>query len=105
MQCERILFSFPSHGDNVAPVLILFAIQAALDYMAMSWSFEQPNFEWCPKAEDDVRNTPDGYLTRRIEKKSRVENFNVFRSLLADEGSFFFLSREDLIAGTIHTTK
>lgn len=112
IECDvnGILFSFPStsgvkQGDNLAPVLFLFAIQAALDSMSACWPFRQPEFEWCPKVAEDSNDTPDGTLTTRITAKKRLESFLLNKALFADDAAFIFLSREDLIAGTKHITE
>ena len=33
-------------GDNLAPILFLFAIQAALEHMSKDWPVKSPPSEW-----------------------------------------------------------
>ena len=75
-------------GDNLAPLLFLFMIQAAADLTEAHWSFEKPML-WKDKKE---------YLNSRRRTKDAVEIlFN--RSFYADDAAFIFLSRADAIAG------
>ena len=89
--------SFPSksgvkQGDPLAPILFLFAIQAALESMDKQWPVRKPTLEWSQSG---------GRLSTRVTGKSLVAlEFN--RSLFADDAAFIFLSKEELIVGSKH---
>ena len=91
-------------GDNLAPVLFLFVMQAALESLERVWaehSIILPSFNWLPNNEDGTSN---GTLTGQRANQPGV-SFEFFRSLYADDGAFMFTSREDMINGTslLHT--
>jgi Reverse transcriptase (RNA-dependent DNA polymerase) len=92
------LFSFESksgvkQGDPLAPVLFLFAIQAALESMNKQWPVKKPNFEWCPTG---------GNLSTRITCKSKLATFELNRSIFADDAAILFCSRDDIVIGSKH---
>ena len=87
-------------GDNLAPILFLFAIQAALEHMSKDWPVKTPPLEWCPPAPD-----PKGTLTTRTTAKKSLELLEFTRSLYADDASFVFMSRNDMIVGTRHVIR
>ena len=91
-------------GDNLAPVLFLFVMQAALESLERVWAEHiiiLPSFNWLPNNEDGTSN---GTLTGQRANQPGV-SFEFFRSLYADDGAFMFTSREDMINGTslLHT--
>jgi Reverse transcriptase (RNA-dependent DNA polymerase) len=89
--------SFPSksgvkQGDPLAPILFLFAIQAALEPIDKQWPVRKPALEWSPLG---------GHLSARVTRKSLVAlTFN--RPLFADDTAFVFLSQEELVKGSKH---
>jgi hypothetical protein len=100
-----IVFTFSSksgvkQGDKLAPILFLFAIQAALESMDRNWPAKKPLLQWCAKTNDD--GTPQGCLTKRNESKKKLQNFEFNRCLFADDAAFIFLDRKDIEAGTEH---
>jgi len=81
-------------GDNLAPVLFLFVVQAAIETMHANWStmnIATPDLKFFP-SEDN------GCLSIRSSKKSSPLHHNA--TLYADDSAFIFLSKADLITGT-----
>ena len=89
-------------GDNLAPILFLFVIQAALDTMNRDWPVERPDMAWCPSVWDpgNQRVVHKGNLTQRSTKASEQAPMDHNSSLYADDAGFVFLSYEDIIEGT-----
>ena len=92
------------HLDNLAPVLFLFVIHAALESLERVWvenNIILPSLTWLPNNEDGTSN---GTLTGQRSNKPG-ELFDFFCSLYADDGAFMFASREDMIIGSslLHT--
>ena len=94
---------FPSlvgvkQGDNLAPILFLFIMQAAMETLEAVWSqhnIEAPSFSWDPDSEDGSIN---GTITTQPTHRAGTI-FQFFRSLYADDGAFMFSSRDDMING------
>ena len=89
--------SFPStsgvkQGNNLAPVLFLFAIQAAVEVMGKDWPFQQPN----------LSTSTENYINKHETAKSRLQPFTFYQSFYADDAAFVFLSRKELIEGTTY---
>ena len=81
-------------GDNLAPVLFLFVVQAAIETMQTNWSTQKiatPDLKYFPSEKN-------GNLSIRSNKKSQPLHHNT--TLYADDSAFIFLSKEDLITGT-----
>lgn len=78
-------------GDNLAPVLFLFVIQAAIDTMHKHWPTTLPPLQWFP--------TSKSFLNKRSQNKNShtLDHKDTF---YADDSAFIFLSEEDLIKGT-----
>lgn len=78
-------------GDNLAPVLFLFAIQAAIDTMHKHWPTAAPPLQWFPSTKS--------FLNKRSLSKSScaLEHKDTF---YADDSAFIFLAEDDLIKGT-----
>ena len=87
-------------GDNLAPVLFLFVVQAVMDTMEKNWPVKQPELFRCPSQFDpkERKLKRKGSLTRRMTKD--LIPLHHSKSLYADDGAFIFLSKEDLIEGT-----
>ena len=86
-------------GDNLAPVLFLFVMQAAMETLDNAWrdyNIITPSFSWQPETEDEPTT---GTLVGQNPKRSG-SLFDFWRSLYADDGAFVFTSREDMIRGT-----
>jgi exonuclease III len=80
-------------GDNLAPVLFLFAIQAAVETMHRKWSslgLAEPQLEWFPNA--------GAHLNKRSQKSGTSLDHK--DDLYADDAAFIFLTKSDLIKGT-----
>ena len=84
-------------GDNLAPLLFIFAMQAVMEYMSIRWDFQQPNLVWFP----DNKSGPNKTLTKRppnLHKTGTKLTHN--NSLYADDAAFIFLSFNDIKRGT-----
>ena len=82
-------------GDNLAPVLFLFVVQAAIETMHSNWStmsIQTPDLKFFP-------SESEGLLSTRSTKKGSPLHHNT--TLYADDSAFIFLSKADLITGTI----
>ena len=79
-------------GDNLAPVLFLFVIQAVADRIDQTWdnTVEKPIFA----------SSKRWRLTQREDAKKCLTEFSFSRLFYADDGSMIFTSRKDLILGT-----
>lgn len=79
-------------GDNLAPVLFLFVIQAAIDTMHKYWPTATPPLQWFPSSKS--------FLNKRSQSKSShvLDHKDTF---YADDSAFIFLTEDDLIEGTI----
>jgi hypothetical protein len=81
-------------GDNLAPVLFLFVVQAAIETMHANWAtmkIATPALNYFP-------SEINGCLSVRSSKKSTPLHHNA--TLYADDSAFIFLSKSDLITGT-----
>jgi hypothetical protein len=47
-------------GDNLAPILFIFAIHAVSKSLDQKWEFETPDFRWYPELK--MQNREDNYL-------------------------------------------
>ena len=86
-------------GDNLAPVLFLLFVQAAVETMHKKWSTKQikkPDLKYFP-------SESDGFLNKHSSKKGAPLHHDA--ALYADDSAFTFLSKADLIAGTILVQK
>lgn len=87
---------FPStsgvkQGDNLAPILFLFIIQAVSENLDKQWgSIARPELS-------EVRN---GVMNRRENRKGQLSKFYYNKSFYADDGAFIFLTRKDVEAGS-----
>ena len=91
-------------GDNLAPVLFLFVMQAAMETLHSVWrdhNISTPSFTWQP--EDDT-GTDNSTLTSQHPNRPGTP-FDFWRSLYADDGAFIYASRDEMIRGTslLHT--
>ena len=91
-------------GDNLAPVIFLFVIQAALESLERVWAKRNivlPSFTWLPNNEDGTSN---GIFAGQRSNKPG-EFFEFFCLLYTVDGAFMFASREGMITGIslLHT--
>ena len=77
-------------GDNLAPVLFLFAIMAAADLTEKHWTFAKP----------DLKISTDRYLNYRDRKKKSSSPISFNKSFYADDAAYVLLSRQDLVEAT-----
>ena len=87
--------SVVKQGDNLAPVLFLFVVQAAIETMHANWStmnIATPDLKYFTSEEDN------GCLSIHSSKKSSPLHHNA--TIYADDSTFIFLSKADLITGT-----
>jgi hypothetical protein len=83
-------------GDNMAPILFLFYMQAAIEAMEREWTVHKPQFHY--KA--------DSKLTSRDPRKKEWREgtiFDFWASLYADDGGFLFCARDDITDGSNQT--
>lgn len=80
-------------GDNMAPVLFLFLIQAMSETLERRWDIEKPQFRFLP-----TRNKERGRLVGQTWK-TKGSALNLFCLLYVDDGSLVFATREDMIRG------
>ena len=82
-------------GDNLAPVLFLFVMQAAMEALQFVWqdhNISTPSFTWQPEDDNAINNST---LTNR-----QGTTFGFWRSLYAGDGAFIYASRDEMIQGT-----
>jgi len=90
-------------GDNLAPILFLFVIQAAVESMQQDWPTRKPELEWSPNEFIPGKGLEyKGSLTQRSTKTKDNVKLDHNKSFYADDAAFIFLSFEDLITGTKH---
>jgi hypothetical protein len=86
-------------GDNLAPALFLFAIQATIETMHRKWSslnLIEPDLQYFP-------DKSQGFLNRKSAKPgTRLDHKDTF---YANDAAFIFLSKEDLTKGTTFVQK
>ena len=86
-------------GDNLAPALFLFAIQATIETIHRKW----PDMKLLQPQLHHFTNENDGFLNKRSQKKgTRLDHKDTF---YADDAAFIFLTKEDLIKGTTFVQK
>jgi hypothetical protein len=89
-------------GDNMAPVLFLFPMQAFAEILEQKWmnewNLETPEYRFLP-----TRNVERGRLLGQATKTAGIA-FKLFYQLYVDDGVFLFTNKNDLIrgAGLIH---
>ena len=84
-------------GDNLAPILFIFVMQALFDSLENDWPVEKPKFCWAP----DKNWKGRGKLLNSFTcSDSTAHSFNFWKSLYADDGAIVFTSREDLVVGS-----
>ena len=91
-------------GDNLAPLLFLFVIQAAVETMQESWPTKLPDLQYSPNEWDPKTGTlkQPGSLTCQSTNRKQLVQLWHNQSFYADDSAFIFLSLEDLIIGTKH---
>ena len=77
-------------GDNMAPVLFLFYMQAAIEAMDRDWPVSKPEFKY----------KLDSQMTGRSHT-ARGKSLSFWNCLYADDSAFIFASRADLAAGAV----
>jgi hypothetical protein len=98
---EFMSMSGVKQGDNLAPILFLFVIQAAVKTMHQNWPTAKPNLEWCP--DEFVPGTGlqhKGSLTQCSNKAKDNMSLIHSKSFYTDDAAFIFLSYHDLITIT-----
>ena len=78
-------------GDNMAPVLFLFYMQAAIQIMEQEWPVSKPHFKF----------KMDSKLTGRSHTAYGT-TFDFWSCLYADDSALLFESRADLTQGAKH---
>lgn len=77
-------------GDNLAPVLFLFAIMAASKLIDKHWTFAKP----------DLRTSLKRYLNKKDFAKSQSSIVNFNKSFYADDAAYILVSRLELISAS-----
>mmetsp|Transcript_2185 Transcript_2185/g.3485 ORF Transcript_2185/g.3485 Transcript_2185/m.3485 type:complete len:125 (-) Transcript_2185:72-446(-) len=86
-------------GDNLAPVLFLFVMQAAMKTLDSVWrehNITTPLFSW----QQEVENKPNNSTLTSQNPNKRGSLFDFWRSFYADDGAYLYASRDDMIQGT-----
>jgi len=88
--------SFPStsgvkQGDNLAPILFLFVVQAASENMDKKWTFARPNLSILKSGR---MNGP------REKSKNKLSKLDFNKGFYADDAAFVFLNKTDIIEGS-----
>jgi hypothetical protein len=96
LDVEKIKAAFISasgvkQGENLAPVLFIYVMQAILNSLDKSWSIPSPTFKWMPHPEK--RGPRPSHL---IELKKRGSSFSIKNLLYANNAAALFLSESDL---------
>jgi hypothetical protein len=97
LDVEKIKAAFLStsgvkQGDNLAPVLFIYVMQAVLNSLDESWSIPSPTFKWMPPTK---KNVDRGHLTSS-NSRNRGSPFSIKNVLYADDAAAIFLSETDL---------
>ena len=85
---------------NLAPVQFLFVVQAAIETMHTNWStmsIQTPDLKYFP-------SESEGLLSTHSTRKG-TPHLHHNTTLYADDSAFIFLSKADLITGTIFVQK
>ena len=83
-------------GDNMAPVLFIYLMNAFAETLADKWKFDKLEFRWFPETSSVKKK---GRLTGQSPKTLGTK-FDLFYFLYVDDGAMLFDNRNDLIEGT-----
>jgi hypothetical protein len=83
-------------GDNMAPVLFIYLMNAFAETLAKKWDFNKLGLNWFPERKNGNKN---GRLTGQ-SPKAKGTLFDLFYFFYVDDGSMLFETCEDLIEGT-----
>ena len=83
-------------GDNLAPVLFLYVVQAVIDTWEQRWDEGNLPLRWLPPTNTGKDR---GQLTS-INWRNSGETFDINETLYADDAAFCFTSKEKLTKGT-----
>jgi hypothetical protein len=81
-------------GDNLAPILFIIFMQAALEIVHQKWERKKPTFR---SKEDSVLTGRNFKICGKNGDARGCVTFEFYRSFYADDGAFFLESREDLL--------
>jgi hypothetical protein len=84
-------------GDNLAPILFLFYIQAAIDSLEKKWPCSKPQFS---TAEDAIFTGRDYKTNAESCRLINAMKFYMWCSLYADDAALIFESKADLETGS-----
>eukprot|EP00978_Attheya_sp_CCMP212_P027760 scaffold93832_cov47-Attheya_sp.AAC.1 len=82
-------------GDNMAPVLFIYIMNAFAETLSEKWTFKKLEYKWFPTSKNGNKR---GRLTGQSPKAIRTK-FDLFYFLYVDDGAMLFNNREDLAAG------
>eukprot|EP00978_Attheya_sp_CCMP212_P018394 scaffold50315_cov46-Attheya_sp.AAC.1 len=83
-------------GDNMAPVLFIYLMNAFAETLSKKWKFAKMEYKWFPQSKNGNKR---GRLTSQSSKSKGAE-FDIFYFLYVDDGAMLFDTREDLAEGT-----
>eukprot|EP00978_Attheya_sp_CCMP212_P004158 scaffold9027_cov61-Attheya_sp.AAC.6 len=83
-------------GDNMAPVLFIYLMNAFAETLSEKWNFNKLEYKWFPQSKNGNKR---GRLTGQ-NPRAEGKMFDLFYFLYVDDGAMLFDSRNDLIAGT-----
>jgi hypothetical protein len=83
-------------GDNMAPVLFIYLMNAVAETLSNKWDFNKLEYNWFPESANGNKR---GKLTGQ-SPKAMGSKFDLFYFLYVDDGAMLFENREDLKKGT-----
>eukprot|EP00978_Attheya_sp_CCMP212_P037002 scaffold171651_cov63-Attheya_sp.AAC.2 len=83
-------------GDNMAPVLFIYLMNAFAETLSEKWMFKKLEYKWFPTSKNGNKR---GRITGQSPKAIGTK-FDLFYFLYVDNDVMLFNNREDLVAGT-----
>jgi hypothetical protein len=83
-------------GDNMAPILFIYLMNAFAETLSKKWTFKKLDYNWFPESKNGNKR---GRLTGQ-DTSAAGTKFDLFYFLYVDDGAMLFNNREDLIQGT-----
>eukprot|EP00978_Attheya_sp_CCMP212_P047678 scaffold422982_cov34-Attheya_sp.AAC.1 len=82
-------------GNNMAPVLFIFLMNAFAETLESKWNFKKMEYNWFPKARNGNKK---GRLINQ-DSKAKGSTFDLFYFLYVDDGAMMFDNRTGLEEG------
>eukprot|EP00978_Attheya_sp_CCMP212_P010941 scaffold26612_cov56-Attheya_sp.AAC.9 len=83
-------------GDNMAPILFIYLMNAFAETLSKRWNFKKLDYNWFPESKNGNKI---GRLTGQ-DMSATGTKFDLFYFLYGNDGVMLFNNREDLIQGT-----